>query len=286
MGRRPTSWHCRKLIPCGERERGGQYHAGVRSRCRVPSVLDYTALIWASLLGFIFYSELPGAQVWVGGALIITACVLTAQSVPKPAPVGGYAAVRHASRSVKLGIGIQKKTQCRDPSFDIRAAQHVSGRNGDGLNPCAEITQRLLRGGQLSGRFILGSMDEHCTSFREVFPGRRRQDERGPKQHCPPDRLRVKHHGRRREIGAVRVADNDHLVGVEPVAFDRHLEKGGEGAGLGADVGLVEGGGRGSAEPAWDLLLGASTAHAQKGSSGSEPAGQRHQVGLVAARAV
>jgi drug/metabolite transporter (DMT)-like permease len=52
----------------------------------VFAVLDYTALIWASLLGFIFYSELPGAQVWVGGALIITACVLTAQSVPKSAP--------------------------------------------------------------------------------------------------------------------------------------------------------------------------------------------------------
>ena len=52
----------------------------------VFAVLDYTALIWASLLGFIFYAELPGAQVWVGGALIITACVLTAQSVPKPAP--------------------------------------------------------------------------------------------------------------------------------------------------------------------------------------------------------
>ncbi len=53
----------------------------------VFAVLDYTALIWASLLGFIFYSELPGAQVWVGGALIITACVLTAQGVPKPAPL-------------------------------------------------------------------------------------------------------------------------------------------------------------------------------------------------------
>lgn len=54
----------------------------------VFAVLDYTALIWASLLGFIFYSELPGAQVWVGGALIITACVLTttAQKVPGPAP--------------------------------------------------------------------------------------------------------------------------------------------------------------------------------------------------------
>lgn len=53
----------------------------------VFAVLDYTALLWASLLGFMFYSELPGAQVWVGGALIITACVLTAQSVPKPTPV-------------------------------------------------------------------------------------------------------------------------------------------------------------------------------------------------------
>ena len=55
----------------------------------VFAVLDYTALIWASLLGFIFYSELPGPQLWVGGALVILACILSARAMPKsePAPV-------------------------------------------------------------------------------------------------------------------------------------------------------------------------------------------------------
>lgn len=53
----------------------------------VFAVLDYTALIWASLLGLIFYSEVPGPQVWIGGALIIAACALTARAVPKSEPV-------------------------------------------------------------------------------------------------------------------------------------------------------------------------------------------------------
>ena len=51
----------------------------------VFAVLDYTALIWASLLGFIFYSEVPGPQLWIGGALVILACILSARAMPKPA---------------------------------------------------------------------------------------------------------------------------------------------------------------------------------------------------------
>ena len=52
----------------------------------VFAVLDYTALIWASLLGFIFYSEVPGPQLWIGGALVILACVLSARAMPKAEP--------------------------------------------------------------------------------------------------------------------------------------------------------------------------------------------------------
>lgn len=53
----------------------------------VFAVLDYTALIWASLLGFIFYGEVPGPQLWVGGGLVILACVLSARAMPKSEPV-------------------------------------------------------------------------------------------------------------------------------------------------------------------------------------------------------
>ncbi len=49
----------------------------------VFAVLDYSALIWASLLGLIFYSEVPGPQLWIGGALVIAACILSARAVPR-----------------------------------------------------------------------------------------------------------------------------------------------------------------------------------------------------------
>jgi drug/metabolite transporter (DMT)-like permease len=52
----------------------------------VFAVLDYTALIWASLLGFVFYGEVPGFQLWIGGALVILACVLSARAMPKSEP--------------------------------------------------------------------------------------------------------------------------------------------------------------------------------------------------------
>lgn len=49
----------------------------------VFAVLDYSALIWAGLLGYIFYGEVPGPQLWIGGGLVIVACVLTARAAPK-----------------------------------------------------------------------------------------------------------------------------------------------------------------------------------------------------------
>lgn len=43
------------------------------------AVLDYTALIWAAVFGFVFFHEVPGPQLWVGGPLIIAACILNAR---------------------------------------------------------------------------------------------------------------------------------------------------------------------------------------------------------------
>lgn len=64
--------------------------AGLR---RVPAsvfaVVDYTGLLWAATYGLIFFAELPGPQLWVGGALIIAACAMGARAgrgTPAAAP--------------------------------------------------------------------------------------------------------------------------------------------------------------------------------------------------------
>ena len=48
---------------------------------RIPvsafAVIEYTGLLWAAVFGLVFFGEVPGPQVWVGGALIIGACALT-----------------------------------------------------------------------------------------------------------------------------------------------------------------------------------------------------------------
>lgn len=44
------------------------------------AILDYTGLLWAGLLGFVFFSEVPGIQLWIGGGLIIAACALSLRS--------------------------------------------------------------------------------------------------------------------------------------------------------------------------------------------------------------
>ena len=45
----------------------------------VFAVLDYTALIWAGIFGYVFFAEIPGLQLWVGGTLIVAACAITAR---------------------------------------------------------------------------------------------------------------------------------------------------------------------------------------------------------------
>lgn len=40
------------------------------------AVLDYTALLWAAALGFVFFGEAPGQSFWSGAPLILVACIL------------------------------------------------------------------------------------------------------------------------------------------------------------------------------------------------------------------
>lgn len=40
------------------------------------AVVDYASLLWAALLGYVFFSEVPETRFWIGGALIVCACVV------------------------------------------------------------------------------------------------------------------------------------------------------------------------------------------------------------------
>jgi drug/metabolite transporter (DMT)-like permease len=57
----------------------GQLFLSFSYRYGEASVLapfDYAAMIWAVVLGYFLFGELPSAQVWVGGAIVIAAGLL------------------------------------------------------------------------------------------------------------------------------------------------------------------------------------------------------------------
>ena len=45
----------------------------------VFAVIDYTALLWAGLLGFVFFGEVPALQFWAGAVLIVGACLINSR---------------------------------------------------------------------------------------------------------------------------------------------------------------------------------------------------------------
>lgn len=58
--------------------------AYANAEAQVLAPLEFTALIWASLIGFVFFGEMPRPQVWLGGAIIIAACLWGAQKGKEP----------------------------------------------------------------------------------------------------------------------------------------------------------------------------------------------------------
>lgn len=40
------------------------------------AIVDYASLLFAALFGFVFFGEVPGVQFWIGGGLIVGACVV------------------------------------------------------------------------------------------------------------------------------------------------------------------------------------------------------------------
>jgi len=47
-----------------------------RAPAGVLAVVDYLALPYAALLGFVFFGEVPAPAVWIGAGLIVVACVI------------------------------------------------------------------------------------------------------------------------------------------------------------------------------------------------------------------
>ncbi|MCB1650371.1 MAG: DMT family transporter, partial [Pseudomonadales bacterium] len=45
----------------------------------VMASLDYVRLIYAAILGFVFFDQLPGINTWAGAAVIIAASLYTIQ---------------------------------------------------------------------------------------------------------------------------------------------------------------------------------------------------------------
>ena len=49
------------------------------AEAQVLAPLEFTALVWATLVGFLFFGEVPRPQVFIGGVVIVAACLWGAQ---------------------------------------------------------------------------------------------------------------------------------------------------------------------------------------------------------------
>jgi S-adenosylmethionine uptake transporter len=47
-----------------------------RARAGVLAIVDYLALPYAAIVGFVFFGEVPAAAVWSGAGLIVVACLI------------------------------------------------------------------------------------------------------------------------------------------------------------------------------------------------------------------
>jgi S-adenosylmethionine uptake transporter len=50
------------------------------------AMIEYTGVIWAALLGYAFFSEIPRVTAWLGGALIVVGCIIVMRQRPTPPP--------------------------------------------------------------------------------------------------------------------------------------------------------------------------------------------------------
>jgi len=75
----PTPWEAAIILSTGLAGGAGQLFLSFSYRFGEASVLapfDYAAMIWAVVLGYFLFGELPAAQVWLGGVIVIAAGLL------------------------------------------------------------------------------------------------------------------------------------------------------------------------------------------------------------------
>lgn len=58
--------------------------AYANAEAQVLAPLEFTALIWAALIGLLFFGEVPRPQVWLGGTIIVAACLWGARKEKEP----------------------------------------------------------------------------------------------------------------------------------------------------------------------------------------------------------
>jgi len=74
----PTAWHLGAFVAAGLLGTCGQCcmaWAYARAPAGRLGVLEYTSFLWGSILGFLFFAEVPTAWTVAGAALILLACV-------------------------------------------------------------------------------------------------------------------------------------------------------------------------------------------------------------------
>ena len=82
-GELPPAGDIPDFLLLGALAAGGMYllaraYGGAEAQVLAP--LEYTALIWAALIGLLFFGEVPRPQVWAGAVIVIAACLWGAQT--------------------------------------------------------------------------------------------------------------------------------------------------------------------------------------------------------------
>ncbi|MFL0670535.1 MAG: DMT family transporter [Erythrobacter sp.] len=60
--------------------------AYARAEAQVLVPIEYSGFLWASVLGWVFFSEVPGLATWAGTALIVMGCWLVTRQARAPLP--------------------------------------------------------------------------------------------------------------------------------------------------------------------------------------------------------
>lgn len=77
-GELPPSGDLPAFILLGALAAGGMWclaRAYAFAEAQMLAPFEYTALIWAAMIGYFFFAETPQPQLWIGGAVIIAACL-------------------------------------------------------------------------------------------------------------------------------------------------------------------------------------------------------------------